>query len=398
MKILLVHRYFWPDTVNCGQILWNLTQHFSAEGHKVEVITSLPSYNLNSLKICAKKNEYVKNIKIRRINLITEGRNPIKKLINGLKLGFWTNYFSIRNNYDVIIATSIPPITGGFFAALATYIKKTKFIYFCMDLHPEIGKISKDFSNPFLYNLLKKIDNWSCSRANPIVVHSSDMKHSLLSRNKKNQFKIEIINNFSIPNATSDELTFKKNLNSSENKFKIIFAGNLGRFQALENVIDAMALLKARKDIKLILVGDGSIKTDLALKIKKTNANVEIFDRQPVNVVKDMIKNADIGLVSLNSNVYKYGYPGKIMTYLELGKPIISVIEKESEIVRIMELENYGFCIPTLNPKKISKYLIKISENKSWKTKMSNNALIAYEKYFAKDKILNKWSSVLLAK
>ena len=46
MKILLSHRYFWPDTVNCGQILWNLTEHFSSEGHTVEVITSLPSYNL----------------------------------------------------------------------------------------------------------------------------------------------------------------------------------------------------------------------------------------------------------------------------------------------------------------------------------------------------------------
>ena len=85
----------------------------------------------------------------------------------------------------MIISTSIPPITGGFFAALSTYFTRTKFIYFCMDLHPEIGKISQDFSNPLLYNFLKKVDNWSCSRANPVIVHSLDMKKSLLSRNKK---------------------------------------------------------------------------------------------------------------------------------------------------------------------------------------------------------------------
>ena len=86
MKILLTHRYFWPDTVNCGQILRYVAEHYSSEGHTVEVITSLPSYNLDSLKIHAQKNETIKNIKIRRIKLITEGKNPFKKILNGLKL------------------------------------------------------------------------------------------------------------------------------------------------------------------------------------------------------------------------------------------------------------------------------------------------------------------------
>jgi len=398
MKILLTHRYFWPDTVNCGQILKIVAEHFSSQGHTVEVITSLPSYNLDSLKIYSKKDETINNIKIRRIKLITEGRNPLKKILNGLKLGFWTNYLAIRNNYDVIISTSIPPITGGFFAALAAYIARAKFIYFCMDLHPEIGKLSKDFSNPFLYAVLKKIDNWSCSRANPVIVHSLDMKNSLLSRNRNNRFKIEIINNFSIPTERFEKLISEEKFQSNNNKLTIIFAGNLGRFQALEKVVDAMALLKTRKDIKLILVGDGSAKADLDFKIKKTNANVCIIDRQPIQVVKDMIKKADFGLVSLDSNVYKYGYPGKIMTYLEQGKPIIAILEKESEIAKLMEHENFGFCIPTSESKKISEYLIKLLENDSWKLKMNSNAIRAYEKYFTKDKVLSKWSDVLLSK
>ena len=108
-----------------------------------------------------------------------------------------------------------------------------------------------------------------------------------------------------------------------------------------------------------------------------------------------MIKKADIGLVSLNSNIYKYGYPGKIMTYLEQGIPIIAVLEKESEIVKLMEDEKYGFCIPTLEPKKISQFFIKLAENNSWKSKMNSNAISAYEKHFSRNKILSKWSDIL---
>ena len=395
MKILLVHRYFWPDHPNCGQILWHLAKHLSSLGHTIDIITSLPSKDLNSRKINSKKIENIDNIKIKRLDLIIEGQNPFKKIINAFSLGLWTNFYAIRNNYDLIISTTIPPIAGGFFGALAACITKARFIYFCMDLHPEVGRISKDFSNPIIYSILKKIDNWSCKKANPVVVHSIDMKNSLNLRNKDEEFEIDIINNFSIPAEQFDNSIPHINLEKKDKKLIIIFAGNVGRFQKLEAVIDAMIILQDRKDIELTIVGDGSAKPELVSKIKKSNANVNFFDQQPIHVVKEMIKKSDIGLVSLRSETYKYGYPGKIMSYLEQGKPIIAVLERESEIVKLMEKENCGFCISSFEPKKISQLLLKLADDDTWKSKMNFNAFNAYEKYFSRNKILSKWSDIL---
>ena len=395
MRILLIHRYFWPDHSNCGQILWHLTQKLATQGYQVDVLTALPSKDLNSKKIVSENFQILTNIKIERIDLSIENNSPIIKIINALKLGLRTNFLAIKNKYDIIISTSIPPITGGLFAAVAASMSKAKFVYFCMDLHPEVGKISKDFSNPILFSLLQKIDNWSCSKAHPVIVHSLDMKNSLLFRGSNNKFDIEIINNFSIPTEEINESTFKLEFNLNENELNIIFAGNLGRFQSLNKVIDAMIHLKGRNDIKLFIVGDGAVKKELISKVHATKANVEFFDQHPANVVKKMISKADIGLVSLSKNIYKYGYPSKIMTYLEQGKPIIAALEKESEIVRLMEQNNYGFNISDLNPKNISEFLIKLSENKSWKFKMSLNAKKTYEKYFSNKIILSKWSKIL---
>lgn len=395
IKILLTHRYFWPDHPNCGQILWHLTQKLATKGYQIDVLTSLPSKDLNSKKIISENFQILKNIKIERMNLSIENKSPIKKIINALKLGIRTNFLAIKNKYDIIISTTIPPITGGLFAALAAHICKARFVYFCMDLHPEVGKISKDFSNPILFSLLQKIDNWSCSKANPVIVHSLDMKNSLLSRGSRNKFYIEIINNFSVPTKKIDESISKINFNPYQSDLTIIFAGNIGRFQSLDKVIDAMIYLKARKDIKLVIVGDGAIKPELISKIQNTKANVEFFDQQPVNIIKNMISKSDIGLVSLSANTYKYGYPGKIMTYLEQGKPIIAILEKESEIVKFMKRNNYGFNISDSDPKSISEFLIKLAENKSWKLKMSQDAKKAYDKYFSIEAILSKWSKVL---
>lgn len=108
-----------------------------------------------------------------------------------------------------------------------------------------------------------------------------------------------------------------------------------------------------------------------------------------------MIKKSDIGLVSLSPNIYKYGYPSKIMTYLELGKPIVALIEKESEIVKLMQKEDYGFSVSDLNPKNISRLFIKLAQNHSWKDRMSQNASNAYKKYFSRNIIFKKWSKIL---
>ena len=396
MKILIVHRYFWPDQANCGQILWHVAQHFQIKGHHVDVLTSLPSRNYNSNKIQAKKIETAKQVNITRINLSSETGRPLVRIFNALKLGIMTNYLALQNKYDVIISSTVPPVLGGFFASIAALITKSRFYYFCMDLYPEVGKISGDFSNPILFKLLEKIDNWNCKQADSIIVHSSDMKRTLEQRKTNKKLKIEIINNFSVPSENKLENDLKiKDLNK-QNKLTIIFAGNVGRFQRLDKIVDAMSLIKSRSDIELIIMGDGVAKKDLKKQVKKTSANVTFFDHQPINIVKDTIKKADIGLVTLMPNTYKYAYPGKVMTYLEQGRPFISTIEPESELAITMKNEGFGFSVVGSDTTKIANLFTKLADDTSWKLKMYDAAKIAYEKNFTMNKILNQWSNLIV--
>jgi glycosyltransferase involved in cell wall biosynthesis len=107
------------------------------------------------------------------------------------------------------------------------------------------------------------------------------MKNSLISRNRGSNFKIKMINNFSIPKEKNKKLKFKSSIIRNNKKLIIIFAGNIGRFQSLDTVIDAMIFLKNRKDIQLIIIGEGSVKSSLVCKVKKNNANVLFLNHQP---------------------------------------------------------------------------------------------------------------------
>jgi glycosyltransferase involved in cell wall biosynthesis len=322
---------------------------------------------------------------------------PLKRILNSIKLGFFTNFLVMQNKYDVIIATSVPAILGGFFSAIASLFFKKRFIYFCMDLYPEIGKLSGDFSNPILYKFLEKIDNWNCKRADSIIVHSLDMKKTLEKRCGGEKFKINIINNFSVPSDDMTESISSFNPALKKKKLSIIFVGNIGRFQGLEIIIDAMSLIKRKKrdDVELIIMGDGSAKKQLIDRTRKEKANVIFVDYQPIETMKLAIKNADIGLVTLRPNIFKYGYPSKVMSYLEQGRPIISIVETESELAQTMITEGYGFSLPFTDIEAITKLFINLADDSSWKPAMNKAALNAYQKNFSKVKILNKWSDLL---
>ena len=45
MRVVLVHRYFWPDTPPYAHILRAIAWTLAAGGHDVTVLTAQPSYN-----------------------------------------------------------------------------------------------------------------------------------------------------------------------------------------------------------------------------------------------------------------------------------------------------------------------------------------------------------------
>jgi glycosyltransferase involved in cell wall biosynthesis len=203
------------------------------------------------------------------------------------------------------------------------------------------------------------------------------------------------MNNFALPaeHILKDEVDWQ--LGKQNIQLRLIYAGNMGRFQGLETLIDAMGRIAHRKDIELIMMGEGVAKISLIAQQNKTNANVRFFDYQPVETVKAVIQTADIGVVALISGMYRYAYPGKTMAYLEQGRPIIASVETESELVKTMLAEGYGFSVPIGDTEALAELLVRLADDLSWKEPMNQSALAAFEKYFSAPVVLAKWSQLI---
>ena len=394
MKVLAIHRFYWPDTPPYASMLRTIVCQWVSDGHDVDVLSSQPSYKAGVQNQKQPKKEVVDGANIVRLELPSEAGKPLVRILNALHLGvavFWQAV--IRKRYDVIMVSTSPPVLAGWFVALAAKLTGARFIYHCMDIHPEIGRISGEFRNPKVFSLLSRLDRWTCAQARPVVVLSEDMANTLAARKAGPSPETLVINNFSLPIESSvpGELPFPW----PSEPFVLLFAGNIGRFQGLDVLIDAMGKLSVRSDIRLVMMGEGTEKDRLALKAEQIGARVSFVGHHSVGVAKKAMGRASFGFVSLVPELYHYAYPSKTMTYLEQGCPVLVAVEPESCLARDIVGNAAGLAVPGGDVDRLVESISSLADDPDGVNSMRQNAREFAARGFAPDVVLARWSFLL---
>lgn len=394
MHVLLIHRYFWPDTPPYAAMLRSIGKKLVDEGHEVVVLSSQPSYKAGVALHRQPVVEDIEGMTVHRLTLFREqGRHVIFRLINMVYFPLRIFLFSLlKGKFDIIMSSTAPPVVVGFAAALGARMTGAAFFYHCMDIHPEIGRISGEFRNPIIFNVLRMLDKVSCNIAKWVIVLSEDMRRSLLARPGYDQDNIQVINNFSMP-YHGELLDVAPELLKHPDRFRVIFAGNIGRFQGLEAFVDAMKKLEHRPMIELMFVGEGS-----ALSVLKKRAhgaeNIRFLPHQNVNIAKRMIADADLGVVSLTGGIYQFAYPSKTMTYLDEGCPLLVAVERDSELANFVKSSNVGVLVTPGHPQSIADAIESIYLDKHHNNRMKVAAKQAGDEMFSEQAVIKRWVSL----
>ncbi|XKH01350.1 glycosyltransferase family 4 protein [Marinobacter nauticus] len=394
MKVLAIHRFYWPDTPPYASMLRTIVRQWVNDGHEVDVLSSQPSYKAGVKNEKQPRRGIVDGAQVIRLNLPSESGKPLVRILNAFRLGagiFWQAL--VKKRYDAIMVSTSPPVLGGWFAAIVAKLTGARFIYHCMDIHPEIGRISGEFRNPKVFSLLSRMDKWTCAQAYPVVVLSDDMAESLADRAPENTPKTAVINNFSLPAESSRQSTLPFPWPSES--FVLLFAGNIGRFQGLDTLIDAMTLLRGRTDIRLVMMGEGSEKNRLAEKANQAGARVTFWGHQPVEVAKAAMAKAESGFVSLIPELYRYAYPSKTMTYLEQGCPVLVAAEVNSCLARDITENDAGLAVKNGDVDELANAISSLANQPERTDSMKKRAKEFSESAFSTDVVLADWSSLL---
>lgn len=341
MRIIALHRFFTPEKNPYGDILGAICGAWSRAGHDVTVLTALPPNG------DAERSEYVDGVQIIREPVQTES-SPARRLFNWIvfPLRMAIRVVSMSGKIDVVMCATVPQVSMGWCVSLAAKLRGAAFIYHCMDLHPEVGALSGEFSNPLVYRVLRFLDTQTMRRAERIVVLSSDMVSTVQGRMERLGRKTTVLNNFALPSVEDDAERPEAPLTEARPEvMRVVFTGNLGRYQGLDALIRAHAALPADMQVELVLMGGGRHAEGLRSLSGgiRSSSSVVFMDPATPARAKGLMRTADLGVVSLAPRVIRYAFPSKTATYLDSGLPVLVICETDSQLARDTRLGGYGF-------------------------------------------------------
>jgi colanic acid biosynthesis glycosyl transferase WcaI len=341
MRILILTQVFYPDTVSVSQHFTDMAEFFTENGHIVHIYTSCYPYENKKEKF--NKYQLHKGIEIFRLNQSSFGKN---KIIYRL-IDFFTFYMSItlkllrikRKDYDVIIGTTIPPMLSFIGQIIASW-KKIKFVYWVMDLQPELaiesGLINK---NSISAKVLTQIGNRVIKRSDRVISLDRFMTKYLVSKGA-DQKNIDTIPVWPVIEKiyNGDRLNnpFRKENNFGD-KIVVMYSGNHAFVHPLDTLLNTALLLKDDAKYLFVFIGGGVRKKDVTeFKVRNKLKNIIQLPFQPRENIHNSLGSSDIQVVILGDGQVGYTHPNKIYGALYVGKPILYVGPSDSHVTDII--------------------------------------------------------------
>ncbi len=395
MKILLTHRYFWPDTSPYGIMLRSIAGRLAADGHEVTVFSTQPSYQGTKDN---KKNshETLDGFSVIRVPIFKERKKnlPLRALNLVIYSARLRRHILKVKNYDVVTAATFPPIAAARVALGAAHKTGAKFVYHFQDVHPEVSLYSGQLKRGRVFNFLQRLDNYTCQKADSLVVLSGDMANTLRARPENEALQPKVISNIFLEDFGDQEQSKAPPI--PKNKFVILFAGNIGRFQNLEMVITAAHELKDLSDVQFWFVGDGIAKQGLIKQAGDLLDNTVFFlPRCHHSIAQEMMGRANLNLVSLAPDIFRVAYPSKTLAILAAHAPILSTVEPASELSTMVRQKNIGFVAKSNNPRSIATTVRKAYSARNDEKKLRQNVKKLYQEKFSSEISLHEWSILI---
>ncbi|URT70588.1 glycosyltransferase family 4 protein [Cytobacillus firmus] len=355
-KLTFVINYFYPDLASTGQLMTELCIALQND-FEITVIASQPGYAGEQTN---KKNkifeiDYLENIKVVRINL-----PDVDKTSKISRIKYIFSYFVLatialikEKKTDIIYTISQPPILGGLIGTLGKFIKRSKHVYNIQDFNPEQAEAVSYIDKQLIFNIARAIDKLNCSYADHIILVGQDMSETLKFRfEDRNVPAYSVINNWTnedeiVPfDKTHKQISIFLDNHNLKDKFVIMYSGNLGLYYDLENIIKVTKAFKDLKDVMFLFVGEGAVKKEMQDYIQSENlSNVLFLPYQPKDFIKYSLNVADLHLVVNQKGIKGVSVPSKIYGVMAAGKPILGVLEQDSEAQLLIDKSNSGIVV-----------------------------------------------------
>lgn len=405
MRILLLTLYFKPDIAANAVIMAELAEELTKLGHHLTVVTSMPHYNDNRIWPDYRGKLYVRessnnDLDVRRVYLYVPRR---KESLLGRLLNYATfNALSgivgaLAERYDVVL-TSSPPLTNGVAAFLLSRLRGVPYVYNVQDIYPDVAIRLGVLTNPRVIAFFKAIERFVYKKAAAVSVVSEGFRRSLLSKSVRPQ-KIKVIPNFMDtefvrPLPRHNGFSSEQGL---DDKFVILFAGNIGFSQGLGTVLKTAAKLRNLEDMLFLVVGNGVAKPRLMKYAQELGLeNVRFLPFQPHKVIPNMYASSDVCLVPLRRGFTAESMPSKVYTITAAGRPLIASVDRNSDIHHFLEEANCGLWVEPEEPEALAEAIRTLYAHPALRQRLGRNGREHVVQHYTRQAVAQQYHELLM--
>lgn len=332
MKILFVTQIFETHNDTGSDRHYFFAKQLVRQGHEVTVITGNVDYKNASKRFeesAGVINKVIDGISINYVPVYTGFRGSFYK-----RFFFFISFFyssliqALREpKVDIIYAVSTP-LTVGFLGVILGKLKRVPFVFEVTDVWPDAAIHAGVVKNKIIIFLAKLVERISYSYSSKIICLTAGIRNSIIKKGVEFDKAILITNgvDFDLFKQMDKELNLSlKKEYSIEGKFVCMYLGAHGAYNSLGTILEAAKILRDRKEIVFIFVGDGDEKMKMLnyVSINKLD-NVKFFGTIPRIKSVEMLGLADCFLLpNRKGEFFEGNLPNKLFDFLASGAPVI---------------------------------------------------------------------------
>ena len=393
--ILVITQYFYPEQFRIN----DMCTEWVRKGYKVTVVTGIPNYPkgkyYDGYGLFKKRRDTYNGVDIIRIPLIPRRNNSIMLSLNYLSFvvtGFMWKLFT-KINADYVFIFEVSPMTQALPGIWYAKKKKVPCYLYVQDLWPENVEIVTGIKNRKIIGAIGKMVDYIYKNSNKIFTTSESFVRSIIKRGvEKSKVKYwpQYAEEFYVP----VDRQYTSGI-PNDNKYNIIFTGNIGTAQGLE-LLPKVALKLIDNghadNIRFNIVGDGRFKDTLKSIVENQNLDdmFLFFDQKPPEDIPQFLADSDLAYLSFADNqLFNMTIPAKLQSYIACGIPVLAAAGGETK--EIIKKSKAGFCTETGNEQKLADSIVKfINMPEKERKQMGKSARSYYEENFDKSYLMNK--------
>jgi glycosyltransferase involved in cell wall biosynthesis len=361
MKLLIVTQYYWPESF----LINGLSQKLCDLGHQVTVITGKPNYPEGNVfpgyTVAGIDHEEYGGIEVIRIPLWPRKKGALGLVINYISFvlsGLWYMPKLIEGRqFDSILVFAISPITAVIPAISLKRKTGAHLVVWVQDLWPQSLSATGYVRSKLVLKLVGSMVSWIYAHTDTLLAQSHAFVREIGKLAKSDKI-------FFYPNSIESpildpEARPGEDMSCFDSGFSVVFAGNIGKAQAIPTLIEAATLL-SQSDCQLVLVGEGSMLDWAKHEVSELKLNnVHFIGRVESRCMPWVYQNSDALLVSLaDKEIFSYTIPGKVQACFAAGKPIIASLNGEA--AEVVQSSGAGLATAAEDAAELAKAILKI--------------------------------------